>query len=359
MKKEKNSMEYSKIICGGTFDHLHAGHKAFLKFAFQKGQEVIVGLTSDAYVAKFKKGNGVQRFVDRKKALENFLQNEGILPRAKIVAIDNKFDQTQIPEDLSIALVVSRETYPVGLEINKKRTEKGLNALPILTAPLVNTESGEKISSRAIREGSMDREGIMLPDPDFLSHTLVIPKTLRELLHKPFGQLLPDKIPASFLIKANRIVAVGDATTKRLHNMGVRPIVSVVDFQIERQKVYDNLSEIGFTGNETVVMIKNPPGELKPAVWNKLLETIQQFATHKESVVIVDGEEDLLVIPLILTLPLGFLLFYGQPARHASQGNAGGPAIEEGESKEGVVVLPITEELKHQTFTILKQFVPQ
>ena len=38
--------KYSLVICGGTFDRLHEGHKAFLRAAFTAGERVIIGLTS-------------------------------------------------------------------------------------------------------------------------------------------------------------------------------------------------------------------------------------------------------------------------------------------------------------------------
>src|SRR5258706_7508860 len=40
---------YNVIVIGGTFDHLHEGHKVFLRFAFQKSKEVLIGVTADEY----------------------------------------------------------------------------------------------------------------------------------------------------------------------------------------------------------------------------------------------------------------------------------------------------------------------
>ncbi len=338
-------MEYKLVICGGTFDRLHSGHKAFLLYAFEKGEHVLIGLTSDAYVTKVKKNADIFPFEKRLEELKEFLNTKGLLERAKIVAIDSRFDETQIEEHTGAALLVSEETKNAGEEINKEREKQGFAPLPLLIFPLIAGNNEERISSSKIRDGIMTREGVMLPDRSFLARTLYIPDSLRETLHKPFGMLFTRDIPKQFLKNPTKLVTVGDVITKRINKLGVFPKIAVIDFFVERHKTNESLTQLGFTGKEKMIHIINPAGQLSPTLWKKLLHVHTFLQQAKNTVIIIEGEEDLLVIPLILTLPLGFIIMYGQPKMS-----------EEGE-KEGVVILEITEELKKQTYRLLKLFV--
>ncbi|HSD98678.1 MAG TPA: pantetheine-phosphate adenylyltransferase [Patescibacteria group bacterium] len=338
MKKGKENMEYNLVICGGTFDHLHTGHKMFLRFAFSKGRKVIIGITSDKYIQQYKKNQLIEPFVCREKAVVEFLEKEGFLSRAKVVAIDSRFDQTHITDTNLVALLVSDETYGNGLEINKERKEHKLPPLPILIFPLVKDSTGEKISSTQIRLGQTNRKGIVFPDK-----TLFIAPKMRELLHKPFGQLIVDDIPPSFLADPGKIVTVGDVTTKRLHDLHIQQKLSVVDFHIERMPTHKTLKDLGFLSTEKILTIANPAGQLSEDLWQKTIEFVESLPINNNAIIVVEGEEDLFVIPLILMLPLGFVLFYGQPAYEKND-------------KKGVVIVKITESLKEQTYELLRQF---
>ena len=45
--------EFKKVAVGGTFDQLHRGHRALLGKAFEVGDKVVIGLTSDAFVERW------------------------------------------------------------------------------------------------------------------------------------------------------------------------------------------------------------------------------------------------------------------------------------------------------------------
>ncbi len=59
----------SRAYCGGTFDLLHPGHVAFLKWAKQAFNTVIVALNRDEFVARYKT-RPVQSYDERKIMLE-------------------------------------------------------------------------------------------------------------------------------------------------------------------------------------------------------------------------------------------------------------------------------------------------
>ena len=149
--------KYTKVCLGGTFDRIHIGHEKLLKIAFEVGDEVIIGLTSDT---KAKKGRGNEKlssFKNRYTNLENFLSKQ-FDNNFSIVELNDDWGPGALDEDLD-AIIVSEETEKVASELNKKRALKGLNPLDIVTVSLILDKKGEKISSTRIRNSEIDREG--------------------------------------------------------------------------------------------------------------------------------------------------------------------------------------------------------
>ena len=149
--------KYTKVCLGGTFDRIHIGHEKLLKIAFEVGEEVIIGLTSDT---KAKKGRGNEKlssFKNRYTNLETFLTKK-FDNNFSIVKLDDDWGPGALDEDLD-AIIVSEETEKVASELNKKRSLEGLNPLDIVTVSLILDKKGEKISSTRIRNSEIDREG--------------------------------------------------------------------------------------------------------------------------------------------------------------------------------------------------------
>ncbi len=149
--------KYTKVCLGGTFDRIHIGHEKLLKIAFEVGEEVIIGLTSDT---KAKKGRGNEKlssFKNRYTNLETFLTKK-FGNNFSIVKLNDDWGPGALDEDLD-AIIVSEETEKVASELNKKRALEGLNPLDIVTVSLILDKKGEKISSTRIRNSEIDREG--------------------------------------------------------------------------------------------------------------------------------------------------------------------------------------------------------
>ncbi len=59
-------MKYQLIVCGGTFDLLHKGHKKFLQEILNLSDQVLLGITSNKYINLFKTSD-IEDFEIRKK----------------------------------------------------------------------------------------------------------------------------------------------------------------------------------------------------------------------------------------------------------------------------------------------------
>jgi rfaE bifunctional protein nucleotidyltransferase chain/domain len=59
----------SLVFTNGCFDLIHPGHVALLKFARNLGDRLVVGLTSDASVARLKPGRPIQAEQARQEVL--------------------------------------------------------------------------------------------------------------------------------------------------------------------------------------------------------------------------------------------------------------------------------------------------
>ena len=300
--------KYHVVVCGGTFDLLHEGHKDFINFALSISKKVIIGLTSDKYIEQYKKDRGVEQYDTRKKNLEIYLNSINKLDHVKIIPIDDRFGPT-VNNELHIdALAVTKGTEETGREINEKRVGLGLSFLPLEVFDLTLTNGGNPISSTAIRK------------------TLLLPSTLRYLLQDPWGEVL-DNIPSD--IDSNKLITVGDITTKKFINSGILPFLAIIDFKVERKEI-PKYSLDGFKK----ISVENPSGTISP----KLFESVEEsFESKVRKVIIVDGEEDLTVLPALLYAPLGFEVFYGQP-------------------HQGLVRIKITEESKAKARKLISQF---
>ena len=149
--------KYTKVCLGGTFDRIHIGHEKLLKIAFEVGEEVIIGLTSDTKAKRGRVNEKLSSFKNRYTNLVNFLSKQ-FDNNFSIVELNDDWGPGALDEDLD-AIIVSEETEKVASELNKNRALKGLNPLDIVTVSLILDKKGEKISSTRIRNSEIDREG--------------------------------------------------------------------------------------------------------------------------------------------------------------------------------------------------------
>jgi cytidyltransferase-like protein len=147
---------------GGTFDKLHKGHRSLLMKAFETGEHVIIGISSDAFVERLKKPHTTAHYEQRSKELRSFLNEKGLLKRARTIPIDDAFGGVLLSNSPIQALVVSGETEPTARRINEERAERGMPQLEIIVIEMVPSENHSAISTTRIRKGEIDREGHLI-----------------------------------------------------------------------------------------------------------------------------------------------------------------------------------------------------
>jgi pantetheine-phosphate adenylyltransferase len=152
---------FKKVAVGGTFDELHRGHKTLLVRAFEIGDNVVIGLTSDSLVSKMSKPHLTATFEERKQWLKAFLEDLGLTERTEIVPLFDAFGSS-VKDPYIEALVVSEETKPTAEKINESRKNAGLPTLEIVSISMVPSQNCGPISTTRISRGEMDREGILL-----------------------------------------------------------------------------------------------------------------------------------------------------------------------------------------------------
>lgn len=132
-----------------------------------------------------------------------------------------------------------------------------------------------------------------------------------QILKQPFGTLIPDshvtkqKI-ASMLKDAKKVIAVGDATTERLVSFGITPDVAVIDGRERRSK--RSYPSNNYAAKE--LQCTNPASVISKEAVNVLRNALK---TKPPVRVLIDGEEDLLALPLFAMSQAGSVILYGQP----------------------------------------------
>ncbi len=298
---------YKHIVAGGTFDGLHKGHQHFLTNVFAKGARVTIGLTSEQYIRKYKRGKGIAAYSRRYNALTAWLRREGFAARATVIPLHDTFGPTLLPDEFD-AIGVTHDNRHTAAEINRARQDRGMPALSVVEIDLVTAEDARPISSTRIRRGEIDGTG-----------RLIMPESLRPELQKPMGKILtPIQVPYSVLHnRDNVIVTVGDVTTQAVFSFGVQPSLVIIDLHVERRP-YQSLAAYKFPKKYLIKYIKSGPGFIA----SRAVKAIQQWHKNvkKRTILVIEGEEDLLAIPAVIYAPSGSVVYYGNPASSGKEG---------------------------------------
>src|SRR3989338_4563741 len=191
--------KFKHLVYAGTFDRLHIGHKKLLSMAFELGEKVSIGITSEKLYKSKPLANLIQTWQVRRRAVEQYLGVRKWLKRVRFFRIDDIYGPSIVDKSMD-SILVTELTRTNAEKINKRRSKKGLPALEIIVAPLVRGDGGEVMTSERIRMGEIDRDGhknfqFLIPRfhsgqvSNFQKKALILPKYLREELRKPIGRV--------------------------------------------------------------------------------------------------------------------------------------------------------------------------
>ncbi|XP_022646240.1 bifunctional coenzyme A synthase-like isoform X3 [Varroa jacobsoni] len=154
---EKNTVTFSSVCLGGTFDRLHLGHKALLSSAVSIATEkLVVGVTDGDMIKNKLLWELIEPLNVRIEALRCCLQDMDPSLKYEIESISDPYGPTVRDASLQ-CLYVSDETVKGGLMINEERAKRNFQPMTLYNVSLVKnfnkTEEfmDDKISSSSRR----------------------------------------------------------------------------------------------------------------------------------------------------------------------------------------------------------------
>ncbi|KAI7860479.1 hypothetical protein BDC45DRAFT_530074 [Circinella umbellata] len=136
-----NGRVFDKTIVGGTFDHIHAGHKILLTMtALLASKTIYVGVTDDVMLKSKKHRELIASTQDRIENVKEFLHVVRRGLEYIVVPITDPYGPT-ITEPSVQALVVSKETEKGGDACNVERAKRDFPPLVIRTIDVISSDS--------------------------------------------------------------------------------------------------------------------------------------------------------------------------------------------------------------------------
>ncbi|MCX6817079.1 MAG: pantetheine-phosphate adenylyltransferase [Candidatus Beckwithbacteria bacterium] len=309
-------MKFNSVAVAGTFDHLHLGHQKLLATAKTAGKKVLVGLCQKSMLTNKAFPQSLESFSIRRQAVAKFYPDQ-------IIPLSDIYGPAATSSTIN-AIVCTPQTQTNVDKINRLRLKNKLPELKKILVSLVKDNSGQILSSTHIRQGLVNRQGLVYAD--LFRHNLTLPKSQRRYFQKPFSQIITTITSPKYFC-----IAVGDIAALSLLKEKITPNLAIVDLKTKRQTAFANLSSLGL---KTGLFATNPPGHLTPDLAGKILTCLSK----KIPTLLVDGEEDLAVLPAILLSPLKTEIFYGQPDL-------------------GLVKISVTEKTKTKALKLLEKFI--
>lgn len=311
--------KFNSVAVAGTFDHLHLGHQKLLEAAAQSGRQVFVGLCQKQMLKDKVYPELIENYRLRQKTVSNFLADKP----AQIFPLSDVYGPAPTSRTLD-AIVCTNQTKSNVDKINALRQFNQLKPLTPLIVDLINSSDNHILSSTRIRAGEVNRSGFAFRQ--IFPQKLILPAESRRYFQQPFAKVVTKvKHQPRFMT-----ISVGDIATMALLKQNIKLNLAIVDLKTKRQRLFDNLESLGLRPGLTAT---NPPGTITQDLVKKLLACFHQ----QQTTLLINGEEDLTVLPAILLSPLKTTIFYGQPDM-------------------GMVKIFVTESTKQKALDLLKKF---
>ena len=158
-----------------------------------------------------------------------------------------------------------------------------------------------------------------------------LPESLRDEMKIPLGVLIPENQTQKneiqkYLPENSYLITVGDRTSEKMIEYGFIPSLQIVDGQEKREKRIAPKLE-----NATELTVDNPAAEITPESISMIKKAMSMNSPVR---IFVNGEEDLLVLPVCIHAPDNSVIMYGQP-------------------NEGLVIVTISPEIRNKVQTLL------
>lgn len=135
-----------------------------------------------------------------------------------------------------------------------------------------------------------------------------LPADMRDELKVPLGPVYSD-VEELLADAGEQIVSVGDIVTYHLLEAEYRPAVAVVDGKTKRERVDRQVVDAIEVFDERID-VANPQSTITDDLLEALATALGQ---EEDTVIVVDGEEDLVTLPAVIAVPDGGSVVYGQP----------------------------------------------
>ncbi len=292
------------------FDRLHVGHEVLIDRLRDMPNPVAVVADGELVAHELEMAAIIQPATTRLKKLEGYLAATGLNEMIPVRVVSSFAELVSAHSPTSFLMFEGpccEEIEARALSLRKQQL--GFKDIVEHLKPM-RADDGDKVSSARIRKGEIDRLGRHLRGTSQPPRRLEF--STRSGLKIPKGdvydvhEVCPEKEVVARIERDRpaKVISVGDVTTASVIAQGYTPDVCIVD-GITRRGGFEG----SFRGEKEYV-IYNPPAVIFPEAWSVIDTAIHDDA---RSLIVVDGEEDLMGFPVVLLASEGSVMLYGQP----------------------------------------------
>lgn len=160
-----------------------------------------------------------------------------------------------------------------------------------------------------------------------------LPRALRDEMREVVGEIATGDRLMELMRSAGAIISVGDVCTAKLFESGLRPRLAIIDSRTRRGTAPRVRIPLGYRK----VKVRNPPEYISAELWRAVERALN---LKGETIILVEGEEDLAALVCTYLAPDSTTVIYGLP-------------------NEGAMVIRVRAELRLRVERILSRMEGQ